>query len=518
MDNKYQLLNTLSGDEITVEAKLTKLNTKKLKNHFFCARVKHNANSSLSTKARHTSISSSILSSSEGGDARCTLHTARCSAVHTAHKTMGSVPCEANLNSKKSQIPPKEQFSQVEMEQETWFLQALEEFYVKLDLKEFTQKDIQNELYKNYWGKPYSETQAAHISDLARNSKYPVKNTFHPSNWDGEQGTGWSGPAEDSSCLTSTSKGWSRAAEESSCLASASKHTQTNPDIPVNPDKYAGHRIRQASQGLNTVQNLSPHKLRKIACWIKTGEFGMISEVGGVFGLQQPVLYPTQKCCHVFSPKTYDMLPQIAEYVMVTPFVQENQSAYITFANINGKEMIVTMDSGCTTSVATSTFIKNVFPNFYKLLKDYDGKPFITADNSELKIMGIMPIKISLGKLLFDMNLTIYEGNHSECLIGLDILKEKFNLLISPAGAYIKIEDLATHNKKQKVSKIGTHKNLQLVVSVRDQVSINAKQQKLIWVCIKKEDIQGLSLDNLLSDPYVCHSEDIDQLIMDEKK
>ena len=119
MDNKYQLLNTLSGDEITVEAKLTKLNTKKLKNHFFCARVEHNANSSLSTKARHTSISSSILSSSECGDARCTLHTARCSAVHTAHKTMGSVPCEANLNSKKSQIPPKEQFSQLEMEQET---------------------------------------------------------------------------------------------------------------------------------------------------------------------------------------------------------------------------------------------------------------------------------------------------------------------------------------------------------------------------------------------------------------
>jgi hypothetical protein len=296
---------------------------------------------------------------------------------------MGSVPCEANLNSKKSQIPPKEHFFKLEMEQETWFLQALEEFYVKLDPKEFTQKDIQNELYKNYWGKPYSEKQAAHISDLARNSKHPVKNIFHPRVWEGEPGIGWSGPAEDSSCLTSTSKGWSRPAEESSCLASASEHTHTNPEIPVHPDKYAGHRIRQASQGLNTVQNLSPHKLRKIACWIKTGEFGMTSEVGGVFGLQQPVLYPTQKCCHVFSPKTYDMLPQIAGYVMVTPFVQENQSAYITFANINGKEMIVTVDSGCTMSVATSTFIKNVFPNFHKLLKDYDGKPFITADNSE---------------------------------------------------------------------------------------------------------------------------------------
>ena len=305
---------------------------------------------------------------------------------------------------------------------------------------------------------------------------------------------------------------------DSSGLASASEGTQTGPEIPVPLDKYAGHRIRQTSQGLNTVQNLSPHKLRKIACWLQTGEYGMLSEVGGLFGLQQPVLYPTQKCCHVFSPKTYDTLPQIAGHVMITPFVQENQSAYITFANINGKEMIVTVDSGCTTSVATSTFIKNVFPNFHKLLKNYNGKPFITADNSELKIMGMMTIQICLGKLLFDMNLIIYQGDHSECLIGLDILNERFNLLTSPAGAYIKTEDLARHNKIQKVSKIGTYKNLQLVVSVRDQVSVNPRQQKLIWVCINQKDIEGLSLDNLISDPWVCHSEDIDHLIMDGKK
>ena len=80
--------------------------------------------------------------------------------------------------------------------------------------------------------------------------------------------------------------------------------------------------------------------------------------------------------------------------------------------------------------------------------------------------------------------------------------------------------DLAKHNKKnKKVSRIGTHKNLQIVVSVRDQVSIKAKQQKLIWVCINlKKNIEGLSLDNLLSDPYVCHCEDIDHLILDGKK
>ena len=132
--------------------------------------------------------------------------------------------------------------------------------------------------------------------------------------------------------------------------------------------------------------------------------------------------------------------------------------------------------------------------------------------------MGIMTIKISLGKLLFDMDLVIYQGDHAECLIGLDILNDRFNLLISPDGAYIKSEDLARHNKIQKVSKIGTYKNQQIVVSVRDQVSINPRQQKLIWVCIQQKDVEGLSLDNLISDPWVCHSEDIDHLIMDEKK
>ena len=48
--------------------------------------------------------------------------------MHTAHSTSGSVPCEANPISEESQIPPKEQLSQLEIEQETWFLQTLEEF------------------------------------------------------------------------------------------------------------------------------------------------------------------------------------------------------------------------------------------------------------------------------------------------------------------------------------------------------------------------------------------------------
>ena len=73
--------------------------------------------------------------------------------------------------------------------------------------------------------------------------------------------------------------------------------------------------------------------------------------------------------------------------------------------------------------------------------------------------MGMITVKICLGKLLFDMDLVIYQGDHAECLVGLDILKERFNLLISPSGIYMKIEDLARHNELQKVSRIGTQKN-----------------------------------------------------------
>ena len=102
--------------------------------------------------------------------------------------------------------------------------------------------------------------------------------------------------------------------------------------------------------------------------------------------------------------------------------MKENQSAYITFANISGQEAVVTIDSGCTNSVATSSWIRNIFPNFHRLLRDYIGQPFVTADNNELKVMGILNIRICLGKLLFNMDLVIYEGNHSECLTGLDIL------------------------------------------------------------------------------------------------
>ena len=114
MENKYQILNTLSDDEAIVENKPTKLNTKKFKNHFFCARVELTCNSSSFSNTGCTSAASSTLS---------------------------CVPCEnANTISKKSQIPPGEpdQLSQLEIEQEAWFLQTLEEYYVKLNLSEFT--------------------------------------------------------------------------------------------------------------------------------------------------------------------------------------------------------------------------------------------------------------------------------------------------------------------------------------------------------------------------------------------
>ena len=99
----------------------------------------------------------------------------------------------------------------------------------------------------------------------------------------------------------------------------------------------------------------------------------------------------------------------------------------------------------------------------------------------------------------------------------MDILNGRFKLLISSAGAYIKTEDLDNHNKGQKVSKIGTKNVQQIVVSIKNQVSINPRQQKLLWVCIKKEDTEGLSLEKLFSDPWICHSEDVDNLIMDKK-
>ena len=56
-----------------------------------------------------------------------------------------------------------------------------------------------------------------------------------------------------------------------------------------------------------------------------------------------------------------------------------------------------------------------------------------------------------------------------------------------------------------------------MVVSIKTKVSINPREQKLIWVCVNKEDFEGLSLETLLSDPWVCHSEDIDNIIMDER-
>ena len=134
-------------------------------------------------------------------------------------------------------------------------------------------------------GNPFSEGQVAHISSLKKDQCYSASNIPRPTGRGCEPGNDWSGPVENPSCFES-----------------APGSGQVSPNIPVLSDRHAGHKIRQAAQGLNTVQNLSPQKLRKIVCWIETGQYGMISEVGGDFGLQKPVLYPTQKCYHTFSP------------------------------------------------------------------------------------------------------------------------------------------------------------------------------------------------------------------------
>ena len=138
-----------------------------MKDNFFCARIELTCISSSSSNTGYTSAPSS---------------------------TISGVPCgDANPISEESQIPPEEHLSQLEIEQEAWFLQTLEEYYVKLNLKEFTQQHVQDELYKNYWGNPFSERQAAHISSLNKYPKYSGRNISQPAGWEAEPSNSWSG-------------------------------------------------------------------------------------------------------------------------------------------------------------------------------------------------------------------------------------------------------------------------------------------------------------------------------------
>ena len=222
-----------------------------MKSNFFCARVES------------ACCSSSTLCTS------ATFSTPSCTTLEAT-----------NTISEEPQIPPggTDQLTQLEIEQELWFLNTLKEYYDKLDLTDFTPQMVQSELYKNFLGSYFSKRQIAHISSLNKYPKHSGINTFQPDGQEGTPGRNWSAPAEDTNCWASTPPG-----------------SQAGPEIPVPRDRYAGQRIRQTGQGLNTVQNLSPHKLRKIACWIETGQYGLISEIGGAFGLQEQVLYPTQK-------------------------------------------------------------------------------------------------------------------------------------------------------------------------------------------------------------------------------
>ena len=145
MQNRFQILNTLSGDEEGTENKPTKFNTKKLKNYFFCARVES------------ACCSSSTLCTS------ATVSTPSCTTLEST-----------NTISEEPQIPPggTDQLTQLEIEQELWFLNTLKEYYDKLDLTAFTPKMVQSEVYKNFWRNYFSERLIKHISSLNRYPKY----------------------------------------------------------------------------------------------------------------------------------------------------------------------------------------------------------------------------------------------------------------------------------------------------------------------------------------------------------
>ena len=146
-----------------------------------------------------------------------------------------------------------------ELQQESWFLKALKEYYDKLNLKEFTAEMVQCELFKNFWGNPFSERQIQHLCSLNKYPRHSVINILQPAGQEEIPVKNWSGPAEGPECPVFTPYG-----------------TKAGHGIPLTEDWNAGQRIRQAGQKLNTVSNLSPHKLRKIDCWVETGQYGLI--------------------------------------------------------------------------------------------------------------------------------------------------------------------------------------------------------------------------------------------------
>ena len=218
------------------------------------------------------------------------------------------------------------QLTEEELEQESWFLETLKEFYDQLNLTKFTTELVQCEIYKNYWGHSFSTKQIQHIWTLNIEPKYTDSNIFQSS--------------QDSEFQSNIFQS-SQDSEFPASLQGVAGHNIPPPRGQGRP----GQGVKQTEQGLNIVSNLSPHRYRKIACWIETGQFGLISEIGGAYGLQKEVLYPTQKCNHIFNPKVNDSLPKISGYELIAPFLKENQAAYITFANISGKEAVVTIDS-----------------------------------------------------------------------------------------------------------------------------------------------------------------------------
>ena len=203
----------------------------------------------------------------------------------------------------------------------------------------------------------------------------------------------------------------------------------------------------------------------------------------------------------------------------IYPFIDttQNRHAYVNAA-INNKPCQILVDTGATRFTATRQFADEVLgkTSWRRGLRSANLPPTRDAQHKLVVILGVIQVKLELSDhLTVSCPLVIYEGDHSDCLLGYSILKD-IKVGILPGIGLINYQEEEHYQVLQEITSFPVYNNIKVIVPPHATKIVEAhivfpdsythqQKQQLVGhdVLVSSEDLESPDALDILTVPHI---------------
>ena len=263
-----------------------------------------------------------------------------------------------------------------------------------------------------------------------------------------------------------------------------------------------------SQQDRKCLHKLSRQKWFAINKWVQTGNYGIKAHPKQV--ISNP--YNT-KSKIVFLAKE-NTEEQMRGYTKIASKKTNFKNSFVIEVTISGTDHLCILDSGATKCLMSYLKFQEIFGNSLSVLKPPPPVTFYGADGNSLELKGILETHLQIGGFGFLCDMLIYTAPHREILLAYD-LYIKYKFLMSESSLYVPNEIF--NAQKKNIFRMGQADNAYFDLHLKKELNCAAGAVTHIEATIKQGEISTAQSELLLSNSFVCHSEDV-QGITDERQ